>query len=91
MLVHFRRRGEAIVEQRRRSRQWKRENPDGAGHDRAWFLREVTPKLDDVPLSAIARVTGLSLAACSRYPAGARVPNPQHWEALLALVQREHR
>jgi hypothetical protein len=44
------------------------------------------PKLDDVPLSTIARVTGLSLAACSRYRAGVRVPNPRHWEALLALV-----
>ena len=82
-----RKRGEAIVEQRRRSRQWKRENPDGAGHDRAWFLREVMPKLDDVPLSAIARVTGLSLAACSRYRAGARVPHPRHWEALQLLVE----
>ena len=82
-----RKRGEAIVEQRRRSREWKRENPNGAGHDRAWFLREVMPKLDDVPLNTIARVTGLSLAACSRYRAGARVPHPRHWEALLALVQ----
>jgi hypothetical protein len=80
-----RKRAEAIVEQRRRSRQWKRENP-GGGHDRAWFLREVMPKLDDVPLSAIARVTGLSLAACSRYRAGARVPHPRHWTALLLLV-----
>lgn len=82
-----RKRGDAIVEQRRRSREWKRENPNGAGHDRAWFLREVTPKLDDVPLSAIARVTGLSLAACSRYRVGARVPHPRHWDALLALVK----
>lgn len=80
-------RGEAIVEQRRRNRQWKRENPEGAARDRAWFLREVLPKLDDVPLSAIARVTGLSLAGCSRYRAGARVPHPRHWEGLLALVE----
>jgi CRISPR-associated endonuclease Cas1 len=83
-----RKRGEAIVEQRRRSREWKRENPNGAGRDRAWFLREVMPKLDDVPLSAIASVTGLSLAACSRYRAGARVPHPRHWDALLAIVER---
>jgi hypothetical protein len=81
-----RKRGEAIVEQRRRSREWKRENPNGAGHDRAWFLRVVVPKLDDVPLSAIARATGLSLAGCSRYRTGERVPHPRHWEALLALV-----
>jgi hypothetical protein len=71
----------------RRSREWKRDNPNGAGHDRAWFLREVTPKLDDVPLSAIARATGLSLAACSRYRAGARVPHPRHWGALAAFAR----
>jgi CRISPR-associated endonuclease Cas1 len=81
-----RKRGAAIAEQRRRGREWKRENPSGAGHDRAWFLREVMPKLDAVPLNAIASATGLSLAACSRYRAGARVPHPRHWEALLALV-----
>jgi CRISPR-associated endonuclease Cas1 len=84
-----RKRGEAIVEQRRRSRQWNRENPSGAGRDRAWFLREVLPKLDDVPLSTIARATGLSLAACSRYRSGARVPHPRHWDALLALVGKD--
>ena len=82
-----RKRGEAIVEQRRRSRQWNRENPSGAGRDRAWFLREVLPKLDDVPLSAIARATGLSLATCSRYRSGARVPHPRHWDALRELIR----
>jgi hypothetical protein len=82
-----RKRGAAIAEQRRRGRQWNRENPQGAGHDRAWFEREVLPKLDDMPLSAIARVTGLSLAACSRYRVGSRVPHPRHWDALLALIQ----
>jgi CRISPR-associated endonuclease Cas1 len=81
-----RKRGASISEQRRRNRQWKREHPEGAGHDRAWFLREVMPKLDDVPLSAISRVTRLSLAACSRYRTGARVPHPRHWETLSALV-----
>lgn len=82
-----RKRGATIAEQRRRNRQWKREHPEGAGRDRAWFLREVMPKLDDAPLSAIARVTGLSLAACSRYRACSRVPHPRHWEALRELVQ----
>ncbi len=82
-----RKRGESIAEQRRRNRQWKREHPEGAGRDTSWFLREIMPKLDDVPLSAIARVTGLSLAACSRYRAGARVPHPRHWHVLVALVE----
>jgi hypothetical protein len=82
-----RERGAAIAEQRRRNRQWKREYPEGAGRDRSWFLRDVMPKLDDVPLSAVARVTGLSLSACSRYRTGTRVPHPRHWEALWQLVE----
>lgn len=82
-------RGEAIAEQRRRNREWKRSNPAGcASHDRAWFLREVLPLLDDVPLSAIARATGLSLASCSCYRTDARVPHPRHWETLLGLITR---
>jgi hypothetical protein len=55
-----RERGATIAEERRRNRQWKREHPEGGGHDRAWFLREVMPKLDDVPLSAIARDRSLA-------------------------------
>jgi hypothetical protein len=82
-----RKRGAAIAERRRRNRQWKRGHPERNGRDRAWFVREVMPKLDYVSLSAIARVTDLSLAACSRNRAGTRVPHPRHWEALLALVE----
>jgi len=82
-----RQRGAAIAEQRRRNRQWKREHPEAAERDRAWFLREITPRLDDMPLAVLARVTGLSLAGCSRYRTGSRVPHPRHWDALLALVK----
>ena len=32
-----------IAEQHRRNRQWKRQHPEGAGGDRACFLREVMP------------------------------------------------
>jgi CRISPR-associated endonuclease Cas1 len=82
-----RKRGAAIAEQGRRNRRWKREHPNGAARDRAWFLREITPRLDDMPLAVLARVTGLSLAGCSRYRIGSRVPHPRHWDALLALVE----
>jgi hypothetical protein len=34
------------------------------------------------------KATVLSLAACSRIRAGAKVPHPRHWDALLALVER---
>jgi hypothetical protein len=48
---------------------------------------EVLPKLDGFSLKEIAAATGLSLAACSRIRAGAKVPHPRHWGALLLLVE----
>jgi hypothetical protein len=78
-------RGEANASHHRRNRRWAKEHPER--HDRAWSLREVTPKLDAFSLAEIAKATGLSLAACSRFRAATRVPHPRHWEAFLALVE----
>ena len=69
----------------RRNRSWAREHP--GQRDEAWFKREIAPKLDAFTLVEIAAATGLSLAACSRVRASARVPHPRHWAALLALVK----
>ena len=80
-----RKRGEANAEQHRRNRDWAR-GGESAGRDRAWFQREVVPKLDAYLLSEIAEATGLSLAACSRIRAGTRVPHPRHWEALKKIA-----
>ena len=44
---------------------------------------------DAFSLTEIAKATGLSLAACSRFRAGTRVPHPRHWEAFLALVKED--
>ncbi len=77
-------RGKAISEGHRRNRTWAREHP--AQRDVAWFKREIAPKLDGFPLKEIAEATGLSLAACSRIRAGARVPHPRHWENLSRLT-----
>ncbi len=61
---------------------------DVAGsRDQAWFKRDIAPKLGAFSLKEIADATGLSLAACSRTRAGAKVPHPSHWERLLALVE----
>jgi len=49
---------------------------------------EIAPKLDAFSLKEIADQTGLSLAACSRIRARAKVPHPRHWDALLALAER---
>jgi hypothetical protein len=80
-----RKRGEANSEQHLRNHRWAREH-QSADRDRAWFKREILPKLQGYPLNAIARTTGLSLAACSRIRARAQVPHPRHWEALHSLV-----
>jgi CRISPR-associated endonuclease Cas1 len=78
-------RGEAISDGHRRNRSWAREHPEQ--RDEAWFKREITPKLDAFSLKEIGKATGLSLAACSRIRAGAKVPHPRHWAGLLALVE----
>ena len=77
-------RGEAISDGHRRNRSWAREHP--GQRDGAWFKREIVPKLDAFSLREIARATGLSLAACSRIRAGAKVPHPRHWDSFLVLV-----
>jgi len=69
----------------RSNRSWAREHP--GERDEAWFKREITPKLDAFTLAEIAAATGLSVAACSRIRAGARVPHPRHWDMLAALIK----
>jgi hypothetical protein len=78
-------RGEANASHHRRNRQWAKEHPEQ--RDRAWFLREIALKLDAFSLTEIAKATGLSLAACSRFRAGTRVPHPRHWDAFRKLVE----
>jgi hypothetical protein len=77
-------RGEAISDGHRRDRSWAREHP--GQRDEGWFKREIAPKLDAFSLKEIGKATGLSLAACSRIRAGAKVPHPRHWEALRKLA-----
>ena len=78
-------RGEAISEGHRRNRRWAREHLDE--HDEAWFKREIAPRLDAFSLRQIAKATGLSLGACSRIRAGAKIPHPRHWDCLVALAR----
>jgi hypothetical protein len=78
------------AEGHRRNRSWAREHP--GQRDEAWFRREVAPKLDAYSLKEIGKATGLSLAACSRIRAGAKVPHPRHFDALQSLISsgKEH-
>jgi hypothetical protein len=80
-----RKRGHANAQHHRRNHEWAREHL-ADGRDRAWFQREVRPRLAAYPLNAIARATGLSLAACSRIRAGSQIPHPRHWDCLAAML-----
>jgi hypothetical protein len=80
-------RGEAISEGHRRNRTWAREHP--GQRDEAWFKHEIASNLDAFTLAELAAATGLSLAACSRVRAGARVPHQRHWGSLDALLDTE--
>jgi hypothetical protein len=77
-------RGEAISDGHRRNRSWAREHP--CQRDEAWFKSEIAPKLDAFSLKEIGKATRLSLTACSRIRAGAKVPHPRHWDALRKLA-----
>jgi hypothetical protein len=82
-----RRRAVVISEGHQRNREWKREH-SADRRDETWFRRVMLPRLDGLPLNQIASATGLSLAACSRFRSGKRVPHARHWNALLLLVSR---
>jgi hypothetical protein len=43
-------------------------------------------KPDAFSFKEISKVTGLSLAACSRIRADAKVPHPRHWDPLTTIV-----
>jgi ribosomal protein L40E len=53
---------------------------------RKWYLEVVAPRLARVTLPAMARVTGASTSAASKWRAGRAVPHPRHWKALAELV-----
>jgi CRISPR-associated endonuclease Cas1 len=79
-------RSNAIGEAHRRNRQWSATH-SGEKRDAAWFQREIAPGLNTLSLQKIAQATGLSLAACSRFRAGKRLPHPRHWPALATIAK----
>jgi CRISPR-associated protein Cas1 len=52
----------------------------------AWWREQVLPKLATVTLPAMARATGASTSAASKWRAGRSVPHRRHWPALAELV-----
>lgn len=59
---------------------------DHAAIDPEWFGATVQPALAGFTLPAIARATGASTSAASKWRAGRTVPHQRHWASLAALV-----
>jgi CRISPR-associated endonuclease Cas1 len=82
-----RRRGSTQSRQQRQRLEWEAANP-GAPGDPETFRREVLLGIQGVPLSELARATGLSPMYLSRIRRGEKVPHPRHWSALRAVSSR---
>ncbi len=85
----LRRQSNKMIEQRRAAREWEHEHPEKA--DPAVFVREILPKIQDVPLNALMAATGLSKRSCSIIRRGLSVPHMRHWQALGACAQPPRR
>jgi hypothetical protein len=75
------RRGATMSRRKRELQEWDAAHP-GSIADPAVFVREILPGLQGVPLSELARATGLSQGYLSQIRRGEKVPHPRHWSAL---------
>ncbi len=73
-------RGQSNARRVREAVAWNAANPERP--DPEVFRREILPRLEGVPLSAIVRATGLSLRYCSLIRRGLYVPHARHWPKL---------
>ena len=71
-------------EQALAQRAWSREASGDL--DQAWYHEQVAPRLATLTLPAIAKATGVSTSAASKWRAGRAVPHPRHWGHLAALA-----
>lgn len=58
---------------------------EGEVFDKAYYEREILPRLQSVSTSAIAKATGASTSSGSKWKGGLRTPHPRSWEALRSL------
>ncbi len=54
------------------------------------FTRDILPILQDVPLSEMAKATGLTEGYCSFVRRGLKVPHQRHWKTLATLAESVH-
>ena len=54
--------------------------------DEHWYIEQIAPALAAFTLPAIARATGVSTSAASKWRAGRTTPHRRHWAALAELA-----
>lgn len=76
-----RRRAATASQQRKAAVAWRDDGP----LDRVDFRRDLLPKLQSLPVRAIAEAMGTSISHGSKVRSGRLVPHRRHWKALLRL------
>jgi hypothetical protein len=84
------RRGATMARRRREVRDWNVSHPETIA-DPVVFAREILPAIREVPLSELARATGLTHGYLSQIRSGKSVPHRRHWKALCASFVRARR
>jgi len=77
-------RGAANARRKAEIRNWEQQY--GKLTDLSAFEREILPLIQNVPLSRLAKTTGLSLRYVSQISRGERTPHPRHWSKLRNVV-----
>jgi CRISPR-associated endonuclease Cas1 len=79
-----RRRASTASKQRKAAAAWR----DDGSLDRVDFRRDILPKLQSLPVRAIAEAMGASISHGSKVRSGRLVPHKRHWRALQQLRGR---
>ncbi len=64
---------------------WEQETVSDPGSTPDDFTRDILPRLQSIPLRAMADATGLTKGYCSFVRRGLKVPHRRHWETLSRL------
>jgi CRISPR-associated endonuclease Cas1 len=79
-----RKRAERMMAQHAAAKTWE---AAASGDENALdFVRDVLPRLQEMPLGRMAAATGLSPGYCSFVRRGLKVPHRRHWSRLAALA-----
>lgn len=84
-----RKRGARNAQRAREANQWNRAHRGTVSP--ADFVRDIQPRLQAIPLSAISKATGLSRGYASMIRRGLYVPHPRHWAAFRRIGEATNR